>query len=157
MSDAAELELPLFPLKNAVLFPYLGMPLTAGRAISTAAIESAVATEEKEILVVAQRDAAVQEPARDGLYDVGTKAVIRRLAPIPTGGVQVFVQGASRVRLGELTQEKPFLRARYEPAPIAIDTGADVEALEREVKELGTKVLALAQPQTQVDISPPTS
>lgn len=153
MSDDSAPELPVFPLKNAVLFPYLGMPLAANRDISTAAIESAVATEEKEILVVAQRDATVQEPDREALFDVGTKAVIRRLAPVPTGGVQLFVQGMTRVRIRELTQEKPFLRARFEPAPVALDVGADVEALEREVKELGAKVLSLAQPRADLDIS----
>lgn len=153
MTDDTTLELPVFPLKNAVLFPYLGMPLAASRAISIAAIESAVATEEKEILVVAQRDASVQEPSREGLFDVGTRAVIRRLAPVPTGGIQVFVQGVTRVRLSELTQEKPFLRAKFEPAPIAVETGADVDGLEREVKDLGGKVLALAQPRAEIDIS----
>ena len=153
MSDDQALELPVFPLKNMALFPFLGMPLAASRAVSIAAIESAVATEEKEILVIAQKDATVQEPTRDGLYEVGTKAVIRRLAPVPTGGIQLFVQGTTRVRIGELTQEKPFLRAKFAPAPIALDVGADVEALEREVKALGAKVLALAQPQAEVDIS----
>jgi len=153
VSDDPILELPVFPLKNTALFPFLGMPLAASRPISIAAIESAVATEEKEILVFAQKDAAEQEPTKDGLFDVGTKAVIRRLAPVPSGGVQLFVQGTTRIRLGELTQEKPFLRAKYQPAPIALDVGADVEALEREVKALGAKVLALAQPQAEIDIA----
>ncbi len=153
MSDDNVLTLPLFPLKNAVLFPYLGLPLTAGRPISIAAIESALATEEKEILVVAQRDAAVQAPSREELFEVGTKAIIRRLVPLPTGGVQIFVQGTLRVRVGELEQSTPFITAKYEPAPVALDSGADVEALEREVKDLGAKVLSLARPQTEIDIS----
>ena len=153
MSDDEILTLPLFPLKHAVLFPYLGMALTAGRPISIAAIESALATEEKEILVVTQRDAAVQAPSREELFEVGTKAVIRRLVPLPTGGVQVFVQGTLRVGIGELEQATPFITAKYGPAPVALDSGADVEALEREVKDLGAKVLSLARPQTEIDIS----
>jgi len=153
VSDDNVLTLPLFPLKNAVLFPYLGLALTAGRPISIAAIESALATEEKEILVVAQRDAAVQAPSREELFEVGTKAVIRRLVPLPTGGVQVFVQGTLRVRIGELEKSTPFIAAKYEPAPVALDSGADVEALEREVKDLGAKVLSLARPQTEIDIT----
>ncbi len=153
MSDDEILTLPLFPLKNAVLFPYLGMALTAGRPISIAAIESALATEEKEILVVTQRDATVQAPSREELFEVGTKAVIRRLVPLPTGGVQVFVQGTLRVGIGELEQATPFITAKYGPAPVALDSSADVEALEREVKDLGAKVLSLARPQTEIDIS----
>ncbi len=129
------LVLPVFPLKNAVLFPYIGMPLSAGRPVSVSAIESAVASEEKEILVVAQRDAAVQEPGQADLFEIGTKAVIRRLAPAPQGGVQVFVQGIQRVRIVAMVSTEPFLKAGFEPAPVALDVGADVEALEREVKD----------------------
>ena len=148
------LILPLFPLKNAVLFPYLGMPLAAGRPVSIAAIEAAVATEEKEVLVVAQRDAAVQEPGKDDLFEFGTKGVIRRLAPAPQGGMQIFMQGIQRVRIREIVQAQPFVRARFEPAPVALDVGDEIEALEREVKELGTKVLALARPDaSDIDLS----
>jgi ATP-dependent Lon protease len=147
------LVLPLFPLKNAVLFPYLGMPLTAGRPVSVAAIESAVATEEKELLVVAQRDASIQEPARNDFYEIGTKAVIRRLAPVPQGGVQLLVQGVSRVRLGEFVQTEPFLKARFQPAPVALDSGAEVDAIEREVKELGAQVVALLRPDAEVSLA----
>jgi ATP-dependent Lon protease len=152
-SDERELILPVFPLKNAVLFPFLGMPLTAGRSISVSAIESAVATEEKEILIFAQRDANVQEPTRSQLYGLGTKAIIRRLAPVPTGGVQVFVQGTERVRLTELTQREPYLEGRYEAVPVTLDDSAGTEALEREVQELGMKVIALAGLQTDLDLS----
>jgi ATP-dependent Lon protease len=140
------LILPLFPLKNAVLFPYLGMPLAAGRPVSVAAIEAAVATEEKELLVVAQQDAAVQEPGKNDLFQVGTKAVIRRLAPAPQGGMQIFVQGIQRVRIREIVEVQPFVKARFGPAPVALDVGDEIEALEREVRELGTKVLTLARP-----------
>jgi ATP-dependent Lon protease len=147
------LVLPLFPLKNAVLFPYLGMPLTAGRPVSVAAIESAVATEEKELLVVSQRDASVQEPSRKDLYEIGTKAVIRRLAPVPTGGIQLLVQGVQRVRLGEIVQTEPFVKARFEPAPVALDVGAEVDAIEREVKALGAQVVALLRPDAEVNLT----
>jgi len=152
--SATPLVLPVFPLKNAVLFPYLGMPLAAGRPVSVAAIEAAVATEEKEILVVAQRDASVQEPGKDDFFDVGTKGVIRRLAPAPQGGMQVFVQGIQRVRLREITQLSPFVAARFEQAPVALDVGDEVEALEREVKALAEKALALARPDaSEIDLS----
>jgi ATP-dependent Lon protease len=148
-----DVVLPVFPLKNAVLFPYLGMPLTAGRPVSIQAIESAVATEEKEILVFAQRDASVQEPGQKDLFEVGTKAVIRRLAPSLQGGVQVFVQGIQRIRLREIVQTEPFLTARFSAAPVKLDVGAEIDALEREVKELGGKVLSLARPDAEIDLS----
>ncbi len=151
MSDTSR-ELPLFPLKNSVLYPHLGMPLAAGRPVSIAAIESAVATEEKEILVVAQRDADVQEPVRKDLFEVGTRAVIRRLAPAPDGGLQLLVQGMDRVRITGLTQETSYIKATFEPAPVTVDEGTEVEALEREVKELGARVLTLARPDAQLSL-----
>jgi len=153
MADEETRDLPLFPLKNAVLFPHVGMPLTAGRAISVAAIESAVATEEKEILVVTQKDADEQEPQKTGLLELGTKAVIRRLAPLPAGGVQFIVQGTERVRLDGLTQQTPFIRGTFSPAPVAVHVDVEVEGLEREVKELAQKVLSLVAPQTELNLA----
>ncbi len=71
--------LPLLPLKNAVLFPYLLMPLSAGRPGSVAAVEAALATESKEVVVFTQRDPDVDSPTHDDLYPIGTKAVIRKM------------------------------------------------------------------------------
>jgi len=75
-----ELELrtlPVLPLKNSVLFPGLMMPLSVGRSASIAAVEAALGTEEKEIIVVAQKDNSVDLPGAGDLYTVGTRAVIR--------------------------------------------------------------------------------
>ena len=71
--------LPVLPLKNSVLFPHLLMPLSVGRPASVAAVEAALATEEKEIVIVAQRDSSVESAGLADLYAVGTKAVIKRM------------------------------------------------------------------------------
>ena len=70
--------LPLLPLKNSVLFPGLLMPLSVGRPGSIAAVENALGTEEKEIVVVTQRDPNVDAPTANDLYTIGTRAVIRK-------------------------------------------------------------------------------
>ena len=70
--------LPLLPLKNSVLFPGLLMPLSVGRPGSIAAVEAALATEEKEIVMVAQRDANEDTPNAADLFTIGTRAAIRR-------------------------------------------------------------------------------
>src|ERR1700727_2127167 len=76
---AAELEiLPVVPIKNTVLFPNLLMPLSVGRPKSVAAIQAALATEGKEILVVTQRDSSVETPGPTDLFPTATKAVIKR-------------------------------------------------------------------------------
>ena len=74
--------LPLLPLKNSVLFPGLLMPLSVGRTTSLAAVEAAVATEDKEIIVVAQRDASADMPAASDLFTIGTRAAIPDVAPM---------------------------------------------------------------------------
>jgi ATP-dependent Lon protease len=68
--------------------------------------------------------------------------------------MQIFVQGIQRVRIREIAQAQPFVKARFDPAPVALDVGDEVEALEREVRELGTKALALARPDaSDIDLS----
>ena len=81
MSDQQNVKvLPILPLKNALLFPNLLMPLSVGRSTSMAAVKAALATEDKEIVLVAQRDPDVESPQQDDLYTVGTRAVIRRMS-----------------------------------------------------------------------------
>src|ERR671925_378332 len=71
--------LPVLPIKNTVLFPHLQMPLSIGRPASIAAVETAMASEEKQIIVVAQRDATVDTPTQDDLYTIGTIAIIKKM------------------------------------------------------------------------------
>src|SRR6266852_5299429 len=91
--------LPVLPLKNTVLFPYLLMPLSVGRASSVAAVEAALATEEKEIVVLAQRDPSVDAPKQEDLYPIGTKAIIRKMSRPNDSTVELLVLGMERVAL----------------------------------------------------------
>jgi len=70
--------LPVLPLKSAVLFPYLLMPLSAGRPGSIAAVEAALATESKEILIFTQRDPDIDSPTQTDLYAIGTRPSFAR-------------------------------------------------------------------------------
>src|SRR3954453_11019865 len=97
MSEEAVKVLPVLPLKNTVLFPYLLMPLSVGRSTSLAAVQSALATEEKEIVLIAQRDPSVEVPAQTDLYGVGTKAVIRKMSRPNENLMEVLVMGLERV------------------------------------------------------------
>ena len=104
-------SLPVLPLKNTVLFPYLFMPLSVGRPDSLAAVEAVLATEEKTFVVVAQRDADNEQPGLDDLYTVGTRAVIKKMAR-GEGGIELMVQGVERVALVKAEQTEPYLKAR---------------------------------------------
>ncbi|MBZ5608086.1 MAG: endopeptidase La [Acidobacteriia bacterium] len=138
--------LPVLPLKNAVLFPYLLMPLSAGRPGSIAAVEAALATESKEVLVFTQRDPDIDSPTQNDLYSIGTKAVIRKMNRAGEGHLELLVLGMERVTLVKLDTSEPFLKARVTPLPLPEDTGAEVEALQSALLELAGEALALAQP-----------
>lgn len=144
-------SLPVFPVRNTVLFPQLFLPLAAQRPASVAAVEAAVAGEEKTLVVVAQRDPSHDEPAREHLYDVGTKAVIRKMARSPQG-LEVLVQGLERVQIASLEQTQPFLKASIHSLAAPQDHSPEVEALYRDAMVLAGRILELVQPQNQADI-----
>ena len=144
--------LPVLPLKNTVLFPYLFAPLSAGRPATTAAIEAAVATEEKQLVVVAQRQAGVERPGADDLYNIGTRVVIKKMAR-GEGTIELLVQGIERLVLARLEQGETYLKATVRPLPLPDDHGTEVDALRLAVLDLAAKVMELAQPGNQVDVS----
>lgn len=143
---------PVLAIKNTVLFPTLFLPLSAGRPASRAAIEAALATEDKTIVVVAQRDVNVEAPTLSDLYAVGTVAVIKKMARSPDG-VEILVQGVGRVRLLTAEQQEPFLKAAVQTLPPPKGDGEQVEALFRAVLDLAKKVIELARPQSDIDVN----
>jgi ATP-dependent Lon protease len=140
-------------MKNTVLFPYLFLPLSVGRPATVAAVEAALATEEKTLLVVAQRDPNTDQPGAADLHPVGTRAVIKKMARSDEGGLEVLVQGLERMAILKLEQTEPYLRARVRVLPFPDDAGTEVEALHRAVVELAAKVAELALPQAAVNIN----
>jgi ATP-dependent Lon protease len=151
ISEASARTLPVLPLKNTVLFPYLFIPLSVGRAASRAAVEAALASEDKAIVVVAQRDPANKEPGAADLYDVGTLAVIKKSAR-SEGGIEILVQGLERLKINDVEQNSPFLTARVTTLPFPMDHGAEVEALHLSVLEQAKKVITLTQPDANVSL-----
>jgi ATP-dependent Lon protease len=144
--------LPVLPLKSAVLFPYLLMPLSAGRPSSIAAVEAALATESKEILVFTQRDPEVDSPGKDDLYAIGTKAVIRKMNRSGEGHLELMVLGMERVTLLKVDSSEPFLKGRAVPLPLPEDKGSEIEALQGALVELAGEALTLAQPNTPQEL-----
>jgi ATP-dependent Lon protease len=152
MSEHQDLvTLPVLPIKNSILFPYLLLPLSIGRPASRAAVEAALATEDKTLLVIAQRTDSVDDPKQEDLFTIGTRAVIKKMAR-SENGLELIVQGVERVVLVRLEQSSPYLKAIVRPLPFPEDQGTEVEALHRAVLELAGRALALAQPQTPIDL-----
>ena len=109
-------RLPVLPLRDVVVFPYVVMPLLVGRPASLAAIEAAN-EEDRLVLVVAQRDPETQEPAAADLYRVGVVARIRQLSRLGSGTVRVLIEGVARARVTRYVPGTDCLRAIVEPMP----------------------------------------
>jgi ATP-dependent Lon protease len=144
--------LPVLPIKNTVLFPGLQMPLSVGRPASVAAVEAAMGSEEKQIVVIAQRDAAVDAPTQGDLYTMGTRAIIKKQTRRKDALLELAVQGVERVVLLKIEQTTPYLQARVRSLPAPTDGGAEVEALHRSILDLARKALELAQPQAPTQV-----
>lgn len=138
-------EIAVLPLQNTTLFPGTIVPLSVGRTRSIAAVESALATEEKLIAGISARSAdttgADATPAQ--LYEIGTLAMIKRMMR-NEDALHLIVQGTERVKVLEWTQEQPFLRARVEILPeLKVEDADEVEALKRNVQALIQQALAM--------------
>ncbi len=126
--------LPVLPLRDIVVFPDMVAPLFVGRDKSVRALEM-VEESENEIMLIAQRDAAVDEPVEGDLHTVGTIATILQLLKLPDGTVKVLVEGRARAKLVKLHDRGEYFEAEVEAMPEADAGGADVEALMRAVQE----------------------
>jgi ATP-dependent Lon protease len=138
--------LPVLPLKNTVLFPYLFMPLSVGRPNSVAAVEAVLASEDKNFILVAQKDAQNEQPGFGDLFAIGTRAVVKKMAR-NENGLELLVQGVERVALLKAEQTEPFLKARARVLAVPEHTDTEIEALYRAVLELAARALELTQGQ----------
>jgi ATP-dependent Lon protease len=149
MAEKQDLIIPdvvaILPLRDTVLFPQAVLPLSAGRPSSVQLIEEA-ARAGRVIGVVAQRDAAENEPGQEGLHPVGVITVIHKMAKQADGTVRLVVQGLRRFRIVEVLQQKPYLRARIESLAEPADAATDLEsqALMRNAVALFQKIVALS-------------
>ena len=128
-------ELPLLPLRDIVIYPFMIVPLFVSREKSIRAVDQALG-EHRMILLACQKDLDKEEPQQDDLYKVGTVAVIMRMLKLPDGRIRILVQGVSRAQVHSVDTANDFLRARLqvmteEPAP---ERSLEVEALMRNVR-----------------------
>ncbi len=145
--------LPLLPMKNTALLPYLVTPLSVGRPRSLAAVEAALATEDKEIVLVSQRDSSVDNPGQNDLYTYGTKAVIRKINRPNSNLIEILVLGIERVMVLKAEEEGgTYLSGRVQMAPVPNEHTPEVEALRRSVVEIANKAVELAQTQVPFEI-----
>ena len=144
-ADRGRASLPVLPLKNTVLLPQLLMPLSVGRPRSIAAVETALSTEEKTLIVAVQKDPEIDEPTLGDLHPAATRGVVKRMER-SEGKIQLLVLGIERVKLTTEELQQPFLKVGFSVNPPSDDKGTEVEALDRAVTELGEKIAELTSP-----------
>jgi ATP-dependent Lon protease len=139
--------LPVLPLKDVVVFPYIILPLSVSREKSINAVDAALA-EQRIIMLVAQKDAQNESPRSEQLYSVGTVAAIMRMLKLPDGRIRLLVQGLSRARVDTFLAEEPFFKAKItkleESAPPK-ELPPEHEALLRSVKQNLEKSVSLGK------------
>ncbi len=118
------LVLPLLPLRDVVIFPHMVIPLFVGREESIKALEEAM-EKEKQIFLIAQKDAQIDIPKEKDIYDIGTISTILQLLRLPDGTVKVLVEGSQRATMLKMTKKKSFFAAEVE---ILAETAAVVES-----------------------------
>jgi len=122
--------LPLLPLRDVVIFPYMVAPLFVGREKSIRALEEAMKTN-KEIFLVAQKDAKTNDPTEKDIYDIGTIGTIVQMLRLPDGTVKVLVEGKNRACVKKYLPNKSYIMVEVENIPERDDIGVETEAIIR--------------------------
>lgn len=125
-------SLPLLPLRDVVVFPHMVIPLFVGRPKSIKALEASMEGG-KSIMLVAQKNAAKDEPAAEDIYDIGCVASILQMLKLPDGTVKVLVEGAQRARIHSIADEQTYFSCELTPIAPETSVGAELEALRRAI------------------------
>src|SRR5690606_6693594 len=126
------IDLPLLPLRDVVVFPHMVIPLFVGRPKSIKALEVAMEGG-KSIMLVAQKNAAKDEPAADDIYAIGCVANILQMLKLPDGTVKVLVEGAQRARIENSQDEQTHFVCTLTPIQPEASSGPELEALRRAI------------------------
>lgn len=129
-------ELPLLPVRDMVVFPFMILPLFVGRENSINGVNEAL-SKDRLILLSAQKDPSLDEPTPDDIYPLGTVCMIMRMLKLPDGRLKILVQGLQRANIKEYLQEKPFIKVRVETIqePEQVEKTLELEALMRNIKQ----------------------
>jgi ATP-dependent Lon protease len=136
-------SLPILPLKETVVFPQSMTPLAIGQERSIKLIDDVVAGDRLVALVTA-KDASVEAPGWNDMYDVGTVSIIHKMIRVPDGTLRILVGGLQRIRVLDHVSEDPYLVGVVEAMPDVDEETPEVEALTRNVQSLFSKIIGLA-------------
>ena len=139
-------RLPLLPIRDIVVFPYMVLPLFVGRELSIKAIEAALAGN-RIIMLCAQRSLEVENPKPEDIYPVGTVGMVMRMLKLPDDRIKILVQGLAKARIEEFVHTEPYFEVRLAQIPEATLPGQSLEgeALMRTVKEQLERLVSLGK------------
>ena len=139
-------SLPILPVRDIVIFPYMILPLFVGREVSIKAIEHALASN-KMVLLITQKDVNVETPVTDDLYTMGTAGTILRTLKLPDGRLKILVQGLAKAKILKFTQTDPFYIGEIEKVvdEKLPELTIEIEALMRSIKEQMDKSVSLGK------------
>ncbi|MBN2134783.1 MAG: endopeptidase La, partial [Acidobacteria bacterium] len=139
-------EMPLLPVRDVVIFPYMIVPLFVGRDKSIAAVDQALA-ENRIIALVTQKDSTTEDPGADDIFRVGTAAAIIRMLKLPDGRLRILVQGLSRIQIEEIKSDKEYLSAKVRriDEPVLDKIPIRIEAMMRSLKEKLDRIVQLGK------------
>ncbi|NJD90827.1 MAG: endopeptidase La [Geobacter sp.] len=139
-------KLPLLPVRDVVVYPYMILPLFVGREMSINAVDKALAGE-RLIFLATQKDVGDEDPTPEAIYQVGTVAMIMRMLKLPDGRVKILVQGLAKARIVSFETVDSCYQVSIERIiePPAPDESLELEALVRAVKDQLGKIIALGK------------
>jgi ATP-dependent Lon protease len=140
-------RLPLLPIRDIVVYPFMILPLFVGRESSIQAVEHALNQSDRLILLASQKDISAEHPDPSEIYELGTVAMIMRMRKLPDGRIKILVQGLSKARVIDFEQSQPYFTAKLEKIE-DVDTTFDnvaVNALMRNIREQLERVITLGK------------
>jgi ATP-dependent Lon protease len=137
-------RLPMMPIRDVVIFPYMMTPFVVGRESSVRALEEALLGD-KKIFLATQHDASVDEPRPDEIYAVGTVANIVQSLKQPDGNIKVLVEGVERGKIVSVSEEEGYFRAVVKTTSYKVEQGSQLEALTSRVTTLFEQYVKLSQ------------
>ncbi len=137
-------KLPMMPIRDVVIFPYMMTPFVVGRESSVRALEEALASD-KKIFLATQHDASVDEPKANEIYQVGTVVNIVQSLKLPDGNIKVLVEGIERGKVLQIIDTEGFMQASVRLARYAVETNTQLEAAMQRVTSLFEQYVKLCQ------------
>ncbi len=135
---------PILPLRNTVLFPQQMIPIYVGREQSLKLVEDLADEKQKYIVVIAQKDGAVENPTGNELYEIGTLATVMKVFDMPDKSKSAVVRGIERVKIKSFTQDQPYFKGLVTRLKEETESGIEFEAIGSNLQKIFNKLIEIA-------------